>query len=128
MIYAILASGTQYVKFGWANSERGVFKRLKGMQTGCPHELVLLGYCDGGAEDEAKLHSSLYESWLRGEWFVRGDQVEFVISQIRSGKPIGEWLSDNNKRKNKPPRRLERIIWWSRQTNDNRPCGETRPA
>lgn len=43
-VYFIEAAGSGFVKIGWTCFQPSSAKRLKEMQTSCPHELVLLGF------------------------------------------------------------------------------------
>jgi hypothetical protein len=72
LIYAIQAVGTEYVKIGFA--DRNI-----------PLELRLIAFGDGDVKQEKH-----YQRWLkregvhhRGEWFVRGKEVDRVIDLIR---------------------------------------------
>jgi hypothetical protein len=68
MIYFIKDVVTQAVKIGYSKTPE---KRLRGLQTATPNELVLLGSIHGGLEHEEAFHSRFAEHRLQGEWFKK---------------------------------------------------------
>lgn len=67
MIYFLRAGDTEFVKIGYADN---VAKRIAELQTGCPHELVLIRSLAGSQRDEGFFHSRYHERRIRGEWFL----------------------------------------------------------
>lgn len=55
--------------------------RSKGIQTGCPYRLVVLGMFPGGYRDENKLHRQFANQRLEGEWFSRSDDLMALIKE-----------------------------------------------
>jgi len=56
-----------FVKIGWTGGK--VHDRIASMRTGCPYELVLLGFRSGSIEVEKDFHRLFAEHRHRGEWF-----------------------------------------------------------
>lgn len=85
-VYFVEADG--YLKVGFA---RNVRERIKGLQTGSPHEINLL---DAIADESAQwlekvLHYFLEEHRHHGEWFkLTGDELEAVANKFE------EWTKD----------------------------------
>lgn len=77
-IEAKFPDAEQFIYFvGW---ERGPIKigiastphrRIKDIQTGCPHKLRIWAMVPGTQNDEAKLHKQFANDKLKGEWFKR---------------------------------------------------------
>lgn len=65
--------------------------RSKGVQTGCPYRLVVLGTFAGGYRDENKLHRQFASQRLEGEWFARTPDLMEMIRSLapRSGGRAG---------------------------------------
>ena len=84
MLYAIRAVGTEFIKFGRA---KNIGRRLKGMDTGCPHELEVLVVADWPDGQEKAIHLYLADRWHRLEWFKDGDRPQQVIA----------WMADKQK-------------------------------
>ncbi len=85
MIYAIHAIGTEYVKFGVTGKD-DVMLRLGALQTGCPHELVLLACAQWIDSDERRIHRHLKQTRIRGEWYLLNDKAKHVIESMQQGK------------------------------------------
>lgn len=85
MIYLIRAAGTDLVKVGF--TDRVPVARLRALQVGCPHHLVLEHELPGGPLDERRLHAQLEQHRDRGEWFRL--PLEFaaavVAAELRRG-------------------------------------------
>jgi Meiotically Up-regulated Gene 113 (MUG113) protein len=77
VIYFVHDSVSAAVKIGHA-ADAG--KRLLGLQTGNPNELVLLGTLPGDRPQERQLHQRFAEHHRRGEWF---HAPEAVLATIR---------------------------------------------
>jgi len=72
-VYFLKESGTNFVKIGYAAD---LEQRIRGIQTGNPRELVLIGLipvanADGARAKEKRLYSSYHHGphWKKGEWF-----------------------------------------------------------
>lgn len=65
-VYVIQAQGTAMCKIGVTID---VQNRLRQMQTGCPHKLVVLAVWSGPLRLEKLLHHDLREYRREGEWF-----------------------------------------------------------
>lgn len=67
MVYIVHALSTDLYKIGYGIDAE---KRIKGLQTGCPHDLAIVKiYKDYEVKDEQKLHAIYAEYRVRGEWF-----------------------------------------------------------
>jgi len=66
-----------WVKIGWSKSDPA--KRIKGLQTGCPMPIRLLGFVISTQGLEADLHNVLADYRAEGEWFEYTDRVEQII-------------------------------------------------
>lgn len=66
-IYFIACNEPRSLKIGFTSGHPQ--KRLKQLQTGCPVQLVLIGWYPGERSDEAYLHEQLQDYRLSGEWF-----------------------------------------------------------
>lgn len=80
MIYAIQAVGTQYIKFGKANS---VGKRLNQLETCCPHDLHIEAVADWPDAEERKIHEYLKECLVRREWFTQCEKTAQIVQMMR---------------------------------------------
>lgn len=83
MIYAIRAVGTEFIKFGKANS---VGRRLRELECACPHELTILVVADWPDGAESAIHRLLEPMAERGEWFRDGVITRDVISWMANGQ------------------------------------------
>lgn len=81
MIYFIECNGL--LKIGTAVNSR---VRLKGLQTGNPEPMTLLGEIPGSQADEAGLHQCFHAFRVRGEWFRYSDELRaFVEGAVGAG-------------------------------------------
>ena len=83
MIYAIRATGTQFIKFGKA---RSVGKRLVEIQSSSPFELFIEVVADWPNIAEKAIHSYLEPMFERGEWFRDG----LITRNVMQWMTIGE--------------------------------------
>jgi len=67
VIYFAHALGTALVKIGFTAGDPR--KRLKELQTGCPHKLSLLAVIAGDQNTEAAWHAEFAADRQQGEWF-----------------------------------------------------------
>lgn len=67
MIYFIGCEAANAVKIGRTSGR--LFERLNQAQVTCPFPLLLLASHDGGAGEEAALHTQFDADRIRGEWF-----------------------------------------------------------
>lgn len=81
MIYAIHAVGTQYIKFGRAQS---VGKRLKELETASPHDLHIVAVANWPDGAETAIHKHLQPHWEKGEWFRDSPDTQQVIAWMMS--------------------------------------------
>ena len=82
MIYVVQCSGTGFCKIGHSANMPGVFRRIKALQTGNPHEIFLLGTAEGGFKVESKIHRQHTAKRVRhnGEWFrLSQDDVDEIL-------------------------------------------------
>ena len=68
-IYVIHCAGSTYYKIGITHE--GIDKRLKALQTGCPHRLIVaMMFATANPEDdECRIHELCAERRVQGEWF-----------------------------------------------------------
>lgn len=83
MIYAIRAVGTEFVKIGRAKS---VGRRLKELDTGCPHELHIEAVADWPDEQETAIHGYLNDHCEKFEWFRDSEKTAKVIEWLQAGE------------------------------------------
>lgn len=79
-VYFAQAGEDGPVKIGFCASNP--LKRLAELQTGCPHEIFLIGTVSGGRKDESEMHRRLDAYWIRGEWFERKPEVLAAINSV----------------------------------------------
>ena len=82
MIYAIRCVNTSFVKFGRANN---VGRRLKELDTCCPHELEIAAVVSWPDGSETAIHRHLHQQRLKGEWFQDNDTVQRIIGWMLQG-------------------------------------------
>ena len=75
-----------HVKVGFTTNDPE--KRVRGMQTGCPFKIRLLGYVFGTQYREDELHCVLEYYRGLGEWFEYSDYVARVIEGELSAEPV----------------------------------------
>src|SRR3954468_16451924 len=85
-IYFIGAETTEKrlptIKIGWATYPYG---RMKGMQSGNPHTLILLATAEGTKEDERRIHwhfAHVCPREDRTEWFRPSDEMVELLIQL----------------------------------------------
>jgi hypothetical protein len=87
VIYFAKAEDTDLVKIGYTFSQPE--KRLKGLQTGCPHELLLLYAIEGDQDGERELHRTFAHLRENGEWFrYEGELRSFLWLLRRFDGPL----------------------------------------
>ena len=67
-VYFARAKGTHMVKVGHTTAEHPQ-ARIDGLQTGCPHDLVLEDAFCASAAFEKSVHEHISHRHIRGEWF-----------------------------------------------------------
>lgn len=88
MIYIIRAKGTGMVKIGFTKKKAGINKRLRSIQTGCPHELKLLGYMPGSKRKERCMHILCRNRKAVGEWFkLSDDECRRMLRKFHDWSP-----------------------------------------
>jgi hypothetical protein len=86
MIYFIQQASGGPIKIGY--SENNIDSRIKSLQAGCPEKLILLGYIDGGLDQEKSLHNCLKDYRTVGEWFHPHPMVLSCIFSLIVGADI----------------------------------------
>lgn len=76
-VYFIRAGRTANLKIGWALDP---YKRLDAMQTGCPHQLHLVGYIPGTRTIEQEWHDRWRRFRGRGEWFALDNDLRHAVN------------------------------------------------
>jgi hypothetical protein len=94
-IYVIQSIATKMIKIGFSVMPEG---RVKGLQTGSPDKLKLLGKWPGTMYDEKRIHRFLRQHRKHGEWFeVDFERAAFVIREVtRPWTPLDALQSDLN--------------------------------
>lgn len=69
-----------HIKIGFSKNDPNL--RIKGLQTGCPYPIRLLGFVIGTATQEAELHDVLRDDRVQGEWFAYSDYVESITQDV----------------------------------------------
>lgn len=79
-VYFLTAAAPGFpIKIGFTSKPGQM--RSKGIQTGCPYRIVVLGMFAGGYSDENKLHRRFAAQRLEGEWFARSDELMALIKE-----------------------------------------------
>ena len=68
-----------HVKIGY--TKKDPLRRMADLQTGCPFEMIMLGYVFGVIDRERELHDVLRDYRCCGEWF---EYSEYVASTVRN--------------------------------------------
>lgn len=77
MIYFIEAVGAGLVKIGFTDGDPA--KRLRQLQTGCPHQLRLAAATEGSISIEAVEHGRWAYLREQGEWFRIDDRLRWYM-------------------------------------------------
>lgn len=72
-VYFAWAMGTRYLKVGFTRSRPEI--RVMELQTGCPHELILVAAIPGTRDDEKAVHQRFETQRTIGEWFYVSDEM-----------------------------------------------------
>lgn len=84
-VYFVRAGRTNTLKIGWARSD--VEKRLRELQTGCPHTLHLIGFMPGSQAEERDWHYRFCHLRTRGEWFRLDGDLRSAINRLAVDRP-----------------------------------------
>jgi hypothetical protein len=60
--------------------------RMKELQTGCPHKVVLEATTPGGHEREKELHRFFADDRVQGEWFRLTPMIETMIEAAKKAE------------------------------------------
>lgn len=82
VLYVILDTGTGHVKIGRADDPRN---RLKRLQTGNSHELLLLATVRGAGWREPDLHRRFSGAKMQGEWFTARASLDILKTVLAIG-------------------------------------------
>ena len=78
VIYFFQDSVTNEIKIGWAANW---LRRIRELQPGNPHPLIVLGTMKGNHKQEKLLHRQFRHLWVFGEWFEPADDLlSFIAS------------------------------------------------
>lgn len=80
-IYVVGNKEHKVCKIGFS---RNVFKRISGIQTGCPFLLEIFCIINGDIATEKKLHKKYASIKLSGEWFKYEGKLKESISKVES--------------------------------------------
>lgn len=83
------------IKIGFTKLK--IENRLKQLQTGSVHKLMILGYINGTMEDEKKLHQMFaqYKVRYNGEWFNPSPElIEYINKHNEIKNCYVDWLDD----------------------------------
>ena len=79
MIYFIGQENSRYIKIGYSKNIGTLKTRMLSMQTGNPHSIELVGFVEGGYNEEHAFHSKFESLRVLGEWFRNdGALCEFM--------------------------------------------------
>lgn len=89
-IYFIQMGDDGPIKIGFAKDTANLCKRLNTMQIGNPTPLFLRGVLRGPQSMEKKVHQSVWQHRLRGEWFASADDIDAVLERCEpvDGLPV----------------------------------------
>lgn len=76
-VYFVAAA--EFIKIGRADS---IARRLRELQTGCPHDLSLVAWFSGGSKEERAYHRRFRAHRLRGEWFRREGELDAFLQEV----------------------------------------------
>ena len=82
-VYVIHAEGTNRIKIGVSEHPE---HRLRELQTGSPFSLLLIAKWPGSRQLEIKLHQTLSEYRIDGEWFLVSPFIGYQIFQVARGE------------------------------------------
>ncbi len=85
MVYFIQQTGSKAIKVGRAQS---VEKRLAGLQTSSPDQLIVLAVIES-EDDDRIYHRQFSEDCIRGEWFWPSDAILNFIGNLPKTKYAG---------------------------------------
>ena len=95
MVYFIASScappgSRRFVKIGYTKNDPS--GRLRALQAGSPHDLRLIGVCDGSAQDEKDLHGAFRVRRVRrrGEWFWFSPEEMKTLGDVRTVREASE--------------------------------------
>ena len=96
MLY-LIKSG-EYIKVGFSRDVLSLKKRMESYKTHNPN-VLLLGLCEGTAEDECNYHRKLdaYKLYNRAEWFKQ-EALPLIVDDFKSGEIVDEFNAYFNKR------------------------------
>lgn len=79
-IYFIKEEENNNVKIGVSVNP---VQRLQELQTGSPYKLIMIGFIEGGADEEKNIHREFAEERIRenGEWFRPSERLTTYIKQ-----------------------------------------------
>lgn len=80
------------IKIGFVDGFGSLSERLRGLQTACPYDIVLLATKAGSMADERALHERFARKRLRGEWFDRSADLMRHINGVTRRKDCQQWL------------------------------------
>jgi len=90
MIYFAEAVGLHVIKIGFSETDSGVDRRLRNIQSSCPSEVRELARFDGCWADENWLHRKLAPINVRGEWFLAIQEIRRVLRRFHGEFPLTE--------------------------------------
>lgn len=100
VVYFIEAIGANRLKIGYTVGEPE--KRLKELQTGCPHKLRLVHAIGGEQSDERELHAVFAHLRENGEWFrYEGEIRLFLLWVEKFVRPLAFLKSELHKAQKK---------------------------
>lgn len=117
MIYFI-QSHNRYLKIG---TTINVESRIKGLQTGSPIKLKVVGILDGSYATEAGLHDMFNHLHHNGEWFRYTDELKWFIHALRDNPEINNiktlYMESQRKRLKAKAKRLGKNSNLSKRIN-----------
>lgn len=88
LVYFAFARELRRVKIGWVGGLVRLRFRIKGMQTGSPELLWVLGVQPGSMGLESRLHDRFWAHRSHGEWFALAQDLEaHILALPKLGEP-----------------------------------------
>jgi translation elongation factor EF-4 len=93
-VYIIACAEPKSIKVGYTT--RSPAARLKQLQTGCPSQLVLVGWYPAEKSEETELHRQLQKYRLSGEWFSLCEEISAALQYPMRAIMVNNILTGHN--------------------------------
>lgn len=82
--YVYFLAAGPYIKIGKASG--GPSSRIRELQTGCPFDIRLVAFVEGGVKEEFALHRRFSAYRVRGEWFRNEGELSEHVEALSRGE------------------------------------------